>query len=99
MPTLCVDDVNQVNAEFHDIGVEVHQLSEYLKGISSPLPEPDSQQHWRDTHVCASAVEKIYTGMERIMSNVAKILDGEPIGKSTDAWHQKLLLRMANPYP
>jgi hypothetical protein len=72
MPTLSVDDINQVNAELHDIGVEAQQLSEYLKEIESPLPAADTPEHWRHTHVCGSAVEKIYTGMEKIMSNLAK---------------------------
>jgi hypothetical protein len=99
MPALSVDDINQVNAEFHDIGVEAQQLSEYLKGIESPLPAVNSLEHWRHTHVCGSAVEKIYTGMERIMSNLAKNLDRDPVGKSGDSWHQALLLRMSNPYP
>jgi hypothetical protein len=99
MPTLSVDDINQANAEFHDIGVEAHRLSDYLKGIESPLPAVDTAEHWRHTHVCGSAVEKIYTGMEKILSNLAKNLDGEPVGRVGESWHQALLLRMSNPYP
>ena len=99
MPTLSVDDTKQIDAEFHDIGVEAQQLSEYLKGIGSPLPESNTPEHWRHTHVCGSAVEKIYTGMERIMSNLAKNLDGDPIGKGSESWHQALLVRMSTPFP
>jgi hypothetical protein len=99
MSTLSVDDTKQIDAEFHDIGIEAQQLSEYLKEIGSPLPDSDTAEHWRHTHVCGSAVEKIYTGMERIMSNLAKNLDGDPVGKGSESWHQALLVRMSSPFP
>jgi hypothetical protein len=98
MSTLSVDDTKQIDAEFQDIGVEAQQLSEYLKGIGSPLPDRDTPEHWRHTHVCGSAVEKIYTGLERIMSNLAKNLDGDPVGKGSESWHQALLARMGSPH-
>jgi hypothetical protein len=37
--------------------------------------------------------------MERIMSNLAKNLDGDPIGKGSESWHQALLVRMSTPFP
>jgi hypothetical protein len=98
MSTTSIDDINQINSEFHDIGVEVRQLLDYLNGIGTSLPDPASQQYWQSTHICSSAVEKIYMGLERIMWNIATRIDGEEIGKD-GGWHQILLLRMANSYP
>jgi hypothetical protein len=99
MPTLSVHDVGRIRYEFEDIGIEAAQLSDYLKEIGSRLPDKDTPEHWRHTHVCGSAIEKIYTGMERIMSRLASMLDGEPVGKSGESWHRALLLRMSMPYP
>jgi hypothetical protein len=39
MLTLSVDDINQINAEFHDIGIGAQRLSEYLdRGVSEGKP-------------------------------------------------------------
>lgn len=45
----------------------------------------------------ASAIEKIYSGCERVMLRVADRVDRHMIAKG-EQWHRALVLRMAKPY-
>ena len=87
-----------IENEFAEIAQEVAFLAQTLAAWRSSRAEPGSHREWEFTHVCASAVEKIYTGCERVMARIAAEVDGSPVSHS-DGWHAALLRRMANPYP
>ena len=87
-----------VENEFAAIEKEVLHLARALARLDDSHPEPDGQDAWEASHVCASATEKIYTGCERIMARLASEVDNAAVAHS-DQWHVALLRRMANPYP
>jgi hypothetical protein len=53
---------------------------------------------WLQTAGFASAVEKIYTGCERVMERIARHIDNKPIDHA-HAWHAELLTRMKSDFP
>lgn len=53
---------------------------------------------WLQISGLASGVEKVYTGCERVMEQVARKIDGSPVSNE-EGWHITLLRRMHNPYP
>jgi hypothetical protein len=56
------------------------------------------QETWERTHMLGSAIEKIYTGCERVMDLLASNIDGAPVNHS-EGWHVALLKRLAHPVP
>ncbi len=87
-----------VQNEIRDIRREADHLDQLLTRLGDlPLPG-DSQTAWEVAHVCASAVEKIYTGFERVMARIASEVDRAPVAH-TEFWHASLLKRMANSFP
>ncbi len=56
----------------------------------------DDAVRWLHMAGLAAGCEKIYTGCERIMSLLAKRIDGASVDK-TESWHADLLNRLANP--
>lgn len=87
-----------IENEFADVAREVDQLGLTLAAARDRRPDAGSHAEWELTHICASAVEKIYTGCERIMARIAVEIDGSPVGHA-EGWHAALLRRMANPFP
>jgi hypothetical protein len=87
-----------IENEFSDIADEVAHLSRFLDRLTQSSPSAASQASWEAVHVCASATEKIYTGCERIMAQVAREVDDAPVAHSA-GWHAALLRRMAHPFP
>ncbi len=87
-----------IENEFTEIAQEVAFLALTLAAWSASRAEPGTHREWELTHICASAVEKIYTGCERVMARIATEVDGTPVSHA-DGWHLALLRRMANPYP
>jgi len=88
----------EIDEEFDLIGREADHLSAVLQRLDGGAPlEPESQEEWEATTLCASAAEKIYTGCERVMAKLATEVDGEKVDKG-DAWHRALLDRMRQPF-
>lgn len=87
-----------VENEFAEIAQEVEFLARTLAASHISRPEAGTHREWELTHVCASAIEKIYTGCERVMARIAADVDGSPLSHTED-WHAALLRRMANPFP
>jgi hypothetical protein len=76
-----------IENEFSDIAEEVEHLSRFLDRLTESNPIAERQASWEATHVCASATEKIYTGCELIMAQVAREVDDAPIAHS-DGWQK-----------
>lgn len=53
---------------------------------------------WNVTHTCASAAEKVYMGMERVMLLLVAGVDRMPLEKSP-AWHSELIARLGEASP
>jgi len=87
-----------IENEFNEIAQEAEHLSLALNRHLTGPDLPHGQEAWELAHVLASATEKIYTGCERVMSHIAREVDGARIGHSEE-WHAALLRRMANPFP
>ena len=80
--------------ELHEIIGEAEKLQEAITSEESSKQMTDAT-NWIFIQGFASAIEKIYTGCERVLELVAKQVDMDPIPKSND-WHRQLLLRMKN---
>jgi hypothetical protein len=87
----------EIEEAFAEIAVEVAHLAGTLERIAGEIPEPGSQTEWETSLVCASAIEKIYTGCERMMARLAASVDGEKIAHEGN-WHRQLLDRMQQPF-
>ncbi len=87
-----------VQNEFLEIAAEIRHLDAALAKLRTVRPVSGSQQAWEAGHICASATEKIYTGLERIMARIATEIDQAPVGHAA-GWHRTLLQRIANPFP
>src|SRR5262249_53423423 len=72
--------------------------SRFLEKLPDAFPPVTGQESWEAGHVCASATEKIYTGCERIMSQIAREVDSAPVAHA-EGWHASLLRRMAHAFP
>lgn len=89
---------DEIEDEFSLIAQEVAHLTLVLQRIDTGEPiGPGSHAQWEVTTLCATSIEKIYTGCERIMARIAAGLDGAEIGKG-DGWHRALLDRMSQPF-
>jgi len=87
-----------IENEFRVLGQEAELLAEALQGLQDREFHETAAQRWIETAGVAAAVEKIYSGCERVLLLIAKHVDGAPIDKA-DAWHATLLNRMVNAYP
>jgi hypothetical protein len=87
-----------VQSEFVVLFEEASLLALALPRLRADDHSEDRALRWIEIAGVAAAVEKIYSGMERILLLLARHVDGAPIDK-TDAWHASLLNRMANPFP
>jgi hypothetical protein len=83
--------------ELREISAEAGKLEEALNDREIPT-ETESSAGWIRVLGFAAAIEKIYSGCERVLELVAKQVDGQSIPKSDD-WHRQLLLRMKNEWP
>lgn len=84
-----------------DIANELANLTreaDLLEGALPNLAGGDLPIHWVQIGGVAAAVEKIYSGCERVMLLIAKGVDGAPIDKA-DGWHRTLLDRLSNSFP
>lgn len=86
-----------VDNEFGSVLHEADLLARSLVLLESRT-EDDEAVAWVQTAGMAAAVEKIYSGCERIMQMLAKGIDGEGVNHA-EGWHGALLNRMANGYP
>jgi hypothetical protein len=86
-----------VDNEFGSVLHEADLLARSLALLESRT-DCDEAVAWLQTAGMAAAVEKIYSGCERIMQMLAKGIDGEGVDHA-DGWHGALLKRMANEYP
>ena len=86
-----------VDNEFGSVLHEADLLARSLARLEIRAEE-DEALAWVQTAGLAAAVEKIYSGCERIMQMLAKGIDGEPVDHA-DGWHGALLSRMAHDYP
>ena len=92
-----------MHAIFVDIGNELTDVAREADHLRVALTrckelKSDEQELWEQTHMLASAIEKIYTGCERVMAKVASEYDGASVSRSDD-WHVALLKRLAHPFP
>ena len=87
-----------VENEFAVLFEEANLLAQVLPTLIAESPAQGTAQRWIQIAGVAAAIEKIYSGMERILLILARQVDGASIDK-TDAWHATLLNRMANPFP
>jgi hypothetical protein len=89
---------DEIEEEFALLAREVRHLCMVLNGLDAKDGlEPHSQGEWEATTLCASAIEKIYAGCERVMARLAAEWDGMKIDKR-DGWHRALLDRMRQPF-
>ncbi|GJD95324.1 ribonuclease toxin HepT-like protein [Methylobacterium iners] len=91
MQEISLDSENELS----DIAAEVDHLRRSLARVQGSLPARGTHEGWEAVHICASATEKIYTGVERVMSMIATGVDGGAVGRS-DGWHVALLKRMSH---
>ena len=61
-------------------------------------PKADAAWRWLTVQGLASAIEKVYTGCERVMAMIATDIDGARVDHG-EGWHASLLTRMAHPFP
>ncbi len=83
--------------ELSDVEIETGKLVEVLELIRN---RPDlfvDTMGWLAVQGVASAIEKIYGGIERTLLILCKQIDGYPIEKS-ESWHRSLALRMSHPF-
>ncbi|EKV32041.1 Long-chain-fatty-acid--CoA ligase [Caenispirillum salinarum AK4] len=69
-----------------------------LRALQGDRSGADALDKWMAFHAVASATEKVYTGLEKIMDGVAAGVDLTPVPRS-GSWHQDLLRRVARPFP
>lgn len=86
-----------VDNEFSSVLSEASLLARSLIVVETRDPEEEAIA-WVLSAGMAAAIEKIYSGCERIMQMLAKGVDGEAVDHA-DGWHGALLKRMANPFP
>lgn len=86
-----------IENELAEIAREADLLARALELYTVSFRE-DEAWHWLAIQGIASAVEKIYTGCERVMALIADVVDGARIEHS-EGWHGRLLRRIAYPYP
>lgn len=91
---LSVDIAN----EFRVLKGEAELLAQALPQLQHEDSASAKAVRWIEIAGVAAAVEKLYSGCERVLLLIAKHVDGAPIDK-TDAWHATLLNRMVNPFP
>lgn len=83
--------------ELREVAIEAGKLKDALHSRKLPS-ETETPSGWIGVLGFAAAIEKIYSGCERVLELIAKQLDEQPIPKSDD-WHRQLLLRMRNEWP
>ncbi len=84
-----------IENEFKTLLEEAAMLADVLPSLSAPTQKA---RRWIEIAGAAAAIEKIYSGCERVMLLLAKRVDGAAIDKS-DGWHATLLKRMSNDFP
>jgi hypothetical protein len=85
-----------VENEFETLLAESAMLAGVLPALNAL--DADKARRWIEVAGVAAAIEKIYSGCERVMILLAKRVDDAPIDKS-DGWHATLLKRMAHDFP
>lgn len=83
--------------ELLEVERETEKLQQALSSSTFPSGS-GSAEEWIDVLGFASAVEKVYSGCERVLELISKQVDKQAISKSED-WHRQLLLRMRNEWP
>jgi hypothetical protein len=86
----------EVEHEFETRLREAALLARVLPALRKPTD--DKAHRWIEIAGVAAAIEKIYSGCERIMILLAKQVDNAPIDRS-DGWRAILLNRMAHDFP
>jgi hypothetical protein len=84
--------------ELTDIEREVNLLARAIEIYKRDNATAEPAWNWLVIQGITSAIEKIYSGCERVMSMIASEIDGAKIDRS-DGWHVSLLKRMANAFP
>jgi hypothetical protein len=88
----------EIENEFAEIAREVDHLRRCLTQVDQEPAQTDAQARWQTSVVCASTTEKIYMGLERVMSRIARDIDRAPMSR-TGEWHLTLLKQVAAPFP
>jgi hypothetical protein len=88
----------EVENEFRELLAEASLLARAVAAIDVESEPADEALRWVLVAGIAAGCEKIYTGCERVMTLLARRLDGEQVERS-NSWHATLLNRMARPIP
>ena len=94
MSALSVD----VENEFKILQSEAKLLERAREQTVAHHDSVDEAMRWLQIAGLAAACEKLYSGCERIMTRLVRVLDGDGIDK-TESWHKDLLNRISNAYP
>jgi hypothetical protein len=87
----------EIEGEFDEIAWEVGRLAARLQRLDlGEILKAGSQEEWEASTACSSAIEKIYTGCERIMTVLETGDDGRKVVRECN-WHRALLDRMKQP--
>ena len=91
-----------MRATFVDLSIELDDIGREASHLFAALDRNRGavsvQESWERTHMLASAIEKIYTGCERVMARLASDVDGAPVSHAGH-WHVTVLKRLAHPFP
>lgn len=86
-----------IENELTDIASEVSMLLQGLDIFRAERAASEAAKVWLGIQGLASAVEKIYSGCERVMAIIANEVDGAKVERG-DGWHVSLLKRMSHPF-
>ena len=82
-----------IQKEFKDAAEEIIDFNRFNDEYEK-VANPSTLEVKRHIQLMASSVEKTYTFIERILSEIIREVDGQRL--TGDAWHKTLLLVAAN---